>query len=296
MMTTFKKAVSLASALLFAGLFFRTADASQVHETARKFIIYEYVPYSTHIADGEVVTEPSFKSYLESLGIHRIDVIYRNRFMTDGRPDKQKIEDIAKSALAAPGIPASFDTEFGQRFKPETVIPRVSEILRIFHHYNTVIPAGVYATAPQNTFAWKPNTPARFDALNPRYASVARQVDFLSPVLYNYNGGDTARWRLNADYNMQAAKKYHTGKPIIPYINIAVVLKTSKRDKRAPILVRMLTEAQMHARLQALYDLGASGCIVWASTRFRTADGKTPVFDRNSGWGKALADFAQAHG
>jgi hypothetical protein len=51
----------------------------------------------------------------------------------------------------------------------------------------------------------------------------------------------------------------------------------------------------MLTRLQTLYDLGADGCIVWASSGDRTLDGTMPVFDRNSGWGKALADFAAAH-
>ena len=291
-MATFKKAAALA--LLLAAPF---CSASPTHETAKKFIIYEYIPYSAHVAGGEVSTDPSLKPYLESLGIHRVDVVYLPRFMTDGHPDKKKIEGIAKSAIAIPGIPVSFDTEFGQRFKPETVIPGVSEILSIYHHYNTVTPAGVYGTAPQDSYEWGPGVPAKFDAINQRYASVARQVDFLSPVLYNYNGGDTAAWKFAADYNMAAAKKYNTGKPIVPYIDIAIVLKKNEfsGDNTGPIPVRMLTEAEMHSRLQTLYDLGASGCIVWASTRFRTPDGKAPVFDRNSGWGKALADFAQAH-
>ena len=289
-MATFKKATILA--LLLAAAFFLPSWAQ---DTAKKFIIYQYIPYSAHVADGKVSTVPALKPYLESINIHRVDVVYAPRFMTNGRPDEKKIEDIAKSAIATPGIPVSFDTEFGQRFHPETVIPAVSEILSIFHRYNTVTPVGVYGTAPQDSYAWKPNTPARFDAINRLYASVAGQVDFLSPVLYNYNDGDTKRWQLAAAYNMEAAKKYNTGKPIVPYLNIAVVLEKNQWDKTGPIPVRLLSEAEMHTRLQTLYDLGASGCIVWASTRFRTPDGQSPVFDRNSGWGKALADFAAAH-
>jgi hypothetical protein len=289
-MATFKKAATLA--LLLAAPFCLPTWA---RDTAKKFIIYEYIPYSAHVADGKVSTVPALKPYLESIDIPMVDVVYVPRFMTNGRPDKKKIEDIAKSAIATPGIPVSFDTEFGQRFQPETVIPGVSEILSIYHQYNTVTPAGVYGTAPQDSYAWEQNTPARFDAINRLYASVAGQVDFLSPVLYNYNDGDTTRWKFAADYNMEAAKKYNTGKPIVPYISIAVVLKKSQWNKTGPIPVRSLTEAEMQTRLQTLYDLGASGCIVWASTRFRTPDGKSPVFDRNSGWGKALADFAEAH-
>ena len=68
---------------------------------------------------------------------------------------------------------------------------------------------------------------------------------------------------------------------------------TNDKTQHGP--VRMLTEAEMRTRLQTLYDLGADGCIVWASSNDRTLDGKAPVFDRDSGWGKALADFAQEH-
>ncbi len=289
-MTVFKKSSLLALMLLTAAV----CSPCLAQSPARKFTIYEYIPYQNHVAGGEVTATPPLKQYLESVGIHRIDVVYLPRFMTDGEPDQKKIEAIAKAAIATPNIPVSFDTEFGNRMRPETVIPSVTEILNIYHRYNKVTPAGVYATAPQNSYAWKPNI-ARFDTLNPRYASIAHLLDFLSPVLYNYEGPDTKAWERAAVYNMAAAKKYNTGKPIIPYIEDAIVLKKNKGDKKSPIPVRMLTEAEMHTRLQTLYDLGASGCIVWASTRFRTADEKAPVFDRNSGWGKALVDFALAH-
>jgi hypothetical protein len=124
-MITFKKAVTLA--LLLAAPF---CSPTWAQDTAKKFIIYEYIPYSAHVANGKVATVPALKPYLESIDIHMVDVVYVPRFMTNGRPDKKKIEDIAKSAITTPGIPVSFDTEFGQRFHPETVIPGVSEILR----------------------------------------------------------------------------------------------------------------------------------------------------------------------
>jgi hypothetical protein len=282
---------------VFASLFLTATLCSPclAQSPARKFTIYEYIPYETHVAGSEISATPPLKQYLESVGIYRIDVVYLPRFMTNGKPDAKKIEAIAKAALATPGIPVSFDTEFGNRLRPETVVPGSTEILNIYHRYNKVTPAGVYGTAPQNTYAWKPNI-GHFDELNQRYASIANLVDFFSPVLYNYEGADTAAWQRAAVYNVAAAKQYNTGKPVIPYINIGIVLNPGqKTNKTGPVPVRMLTEAEMQTRLQTLYDLGASGCIVWASTRFRTPDGKAPVFDRDSGWGKALVDFAQAH-
>ncbi len=294
-MNVFKKTSLFALLLLSAAV----CSPSLAQSPARKFTIYEYVPYKNHIVGGEVTATPPLKQYLESVGIHRIDVVYLPRFMTDGKPDKKKIEAIAKAALATPNIPVSFDTEFGSRWQPGTVIPGVTEILKTYHRYNKVTPAGVYGTAPQDSFAWDPTAAdlkvTDYNKLNGLYKKIPQLVDFISPVLYNYEGPHTKAWMRAAAYNMAIAKAYKTGKPIIPYIEDAIVLHQSQWKGKGTIPVRMLTEAEMNTRLQTLYDLGASGCIVWASTRFRTADGKAPVFDRNSGWGKALADFAQAH-
>jgi hypothetical protein len=286
----------LRKATLLALIFLTIAGSSCMAEAgARKFTIYEFIPYRDHVVVGQLSSVPNLDQYLGSLGIHPIKVIYEKRFMTDGKPDEERIKEIAKSAMNSPGIPVSFDTEFGDRFHPETVIPRVSEILSTYHRYNSVTPVGVYATAPQNTYAWKPDI-NRFDALNQSYAVIAHQVDFLSPVLYNYSGADTEAWKKGAIYNMAAAKQYQTGKPIFPYINVVIHLQSSSQDDRGQHgPVRTLTEAEMLTRLQTLYDLGADGCIVWASSGDRTADNEMPIFDRNSSWGKALADFANAH-
>jgi len=293
-MTTFRKVKPLVLLFTIAATLWASSNA---HAARRTFTIYEYIPYSSHAVGGEVSQVPVLDEYLESLGIHHVKVIYENRFMTDGKPDEKKIEAIAKSAISSPKVPVSFDTEFGDRFRPETVIPAVSEILRIYHQVNSVTPAGVYATAPQNTYAWKPDI-TKFDALNEKYASIAQQVDFLSPVLYNYGGPDNAAWQKAAEYNIAAAKKYNTGKPIIVYISPVMHPHQDSDDDAATKAhyrdIRMLTEAEMLLRLQTLYDLGADGCIVWASSGDRI-DGKPPVFDRNSGWGKALADFAATH-
>jgi hypothetical protein len=281
------------SALLLLTAALCSSVAAQVPR--KSFTVYEFIPYKDHVQGAELSRVPALDQYLEGLGIHRVKVVYLERFMTDGKPDEKKIEAIAKSAKDSPKAPVSFDTEFGDRFHPETVIPQVLEILSIYHRYNTVTPAGVYATAPQNTYAWKPDID-RFTALSERYEPVAQQVDFLSPVLYNYEGPDTEAWKRAAVYNMAAARRYNTGKPIIPYLSPIIRMQDSgKNDESQHGAVRMLTEQEMVIRLQTLYDLGADGCIVWASSGDRTLDGNLPVFDRNSGWGKALSDFAASH-
>jgi len=288
-MTMLKK-VSMYAAMLSATCFHLPSAIAQ----KKSFTIYEYIPYRAHVVAGETSQIPAFREYLESVGIHPIDVVYDNRYLTDGKPDEKKIEAVAKQALAT-HTPVSFDTEFGNRFKPETVIPQVTEILNIYHRYNTAEPVGVYATAPQNTYAWKPDID-RFDTINDQYQPVAQLVDFLSPVLYNYEGPDTEAWKRAAIYNVAAAKKYKTGKRILPYMTVTIRLDGSGKDDATHHgNIRTVTEAEMLTRLQTLYDLGADGCILWASSGDRTEDGKLPIFDRNSGWGKALADFADAH-
>jgi hypothetical protein len=243
---------------------------------------------------GQLVQSPALPIYLESLGIHRIDVVYENRYFTDKAPDRGKIEALARQDLAD-HLPISIDNEFGDRFKPDTVIPYTLQIIDIIRSINTKSPIGVYATAPQNTYAWKPDL-SHITELSKKYVDVAAKVDFLSPVLYNYAGSDFDNWVKAAQFNIAEAKKYDTGKPIYPYISTVVHLNPSGNDdvgmKGA---VRPMSEAEMKARLEVLYKLGADGCIVWASSADKTTDGKQPYFDRMSGWGKALADFAASH-
>jgi hypothetical protein len=271
------------------------AQSAASPDGKRAFTIYAFIPYKDHVSGGEISHVPSLDHYLDSIGLHKVDVVYENRFMTNGRADEKKIEAIAKVAKDSPAVPVSFDTEFGNRFHPETVIPEVLNVLGLFHQYNSITAVGVYATAPQNTYAWKADID-RFDKLNEQYAVVANKVDFLSPVLYNYEGPDTAAWIRAAVYNMAAARKYNTGKRVIPYVSPIIRLQDSGiNDQSQRGAVRMLTEEEMKTRLQTLYNLGADGCIVWTSSGDRTSDGRVPVFDRSSGWGKALVDFANEH-
>lgn len=155
----------------------------------------------------------------------------------------------------------------------------MTEILSIYHRYNSVTPVGVYATAPQNTYAWKPNI-ARFEELNEKYQSIAEQVDFLSPVLYNYEGADTEAWKRAAAYNITAAKKYKTGKPILPYMTVTIRLDGSgKDDSSGHGAVRTVTEAGCSRgyRRSMISELTVTSCGPAAATEQWTARSQSSI-------------------
>lgn len=267
-----------------------TAVQAEAPVASHPFTIYVFLPWQVQLPDGKIDRSIKLSNYVAHFGIKSAKVIYR--FSTDGKADHAKIEAIAEATREDPDSIVSFDTEFGQRFHPETVIPEVLEILETYRAAHPKAKVGVYATVPQNTYGWKPGIES-YDALNAKYKPVADAVDFLSPGLYNYNGDDLDAWKKAATYNLEAARKYGGDKPIIPYITPAYSApKVSGGETNS---LAHLSEAEMTARLQALYDLGAAGCIVWGSSGDRDASGKQPVFDARTGWSKALVTFAKAH-
>lgn len=60
-------------------------------------------------------------------------------------------------------------------------------------------------------------------------------------------------------------------------------------------LVEELSEEEMAQRLESLYQLGASGCIIWASSQDRKKNGEFPQFNPDYGWGKAVVTFIKSH-
>ena len=140
---------------------------------------------------------------MSTFGIQPINIIYENNYFTNGKIDFKKIKNMALKTALKPNVPVSFDMEFGNRFKPETVIP---------------------------------------------------------------------------------------SKRIIPYFSSIVRLGPSNKAINGN-LVEELSENEMTQRLTALYNLGASGCIIWASSQDRTRDGQIPQFYPDKGWGKAVVKF-----
>lgn len=254
-----------------------------------KFTIYAFIPWK-----NEKYTTPSqFSNYLHSFGIRPIKVIYEHNFFTQGKVDSQKIKKIADESIKSPNIPISFDVEFGNRFQPETVIPRVKDIVHYYRSYQGQAPVGIYGTIPQNTYSWNSRI-SNYDKLNEKYKLLVSLVDYLSPVLYNYDGNNFSSWLKSAKYNIEAAKKFAPAKPIIPYVSPVITLRTTNIVKQGHI-VEELDEASMTKRLQTLYELGASGCIIWASSQDRTKEGKVPAFDPQKAWGKAVVEFLKTH-
>lgn len=269
---------------------FFVLNETQAH-AARKFIIYAYIPWKKAV-DKKNNTD-DFSIDLKKNGILSIKIIYENDYLLQGKISLEKIKKITTETFNQPAVPISFDLEFGNRFKPETVIPKIKAILTAYHDFKPRAPVGIYAVMPQNTYGWKPNRHV-YDQLNAQYKVLINDVDFISPSLYNYNGHNLKAWELSARDQFQAAHKYFKGKPIIPYISPIYRIGKFVKIKNGT-LVEVLDEKAMAARLKLLYALGASGCIIWASSQDREANGQIPTFSPNKAWGKAIVEFIKLH-
>ena len=247
------------------------------------FTVYAYIPWKMKANESD---------YLLTYGIQPVNIIYENKYFTNGKIDLEKIKKMALETASQPNVPVSFDMEFGHRFKPETVLPSVRAILKYYRGYNSKAFVGVYATIPQNTYGLKPVS-FEYDRLNHQYDSLINDVDFISPSLYNYSRYDVNSWLKNARFVMKLAKKYTPSKPIIPYISPIFKLGPSNKAINGNLVVE-LSEEEMGLRLQALYNLGGAGCIIWASSQDRTQDGQIPQFHPDKGWGKAVVKFIKA--
>lgn len=247
---------------------------------AQQFKVYAFLPSS----DAQI---------LSNHGIMPIDVVYENRYMTNHEIDPDKIKKIALDALKRPDVPISFDVEFGNRYKPDTVVPSILTILSLFRDINVKSQVGIYATIPQNTYGIKPDD-ASYKQLNKQYERLIDRVDYISPSLYNYEKIDFKIWSANTKFILKTAKKYPNAKPIIPYISPIIRLGASSKARNGHLVIE-LSEKEMTKRLEALYALGASGCIIWASSQDRDASGQRLKFNPTQGFGKAVVMFIRNH-
>lgn len=259
---------------------------------AKEFAIYTFIPWRQHTENGGRLDNPPLADYLHSLGFRRVKVVYERDYFTHGVPDETKIRAVAQVAAESGAELVSFDNEFGDRFQPDTVIPRTLELVRLYRKYGH-LPVGVYGTAPQTTYGWRPEKRQLTELLNARYQPVAEAVDVLSPVLYNYDRHDFEKWSNSARIQIGQSRIYGN-KPIIPYISPYVEVATTVVPKGG-VQVEELDGREMMARLDTLYRLGADGCIVWASSEAIGSDHRPLAFDGSRGWGRALVEFARAH-
>lgn len=253
------------------------------------FDVYGFIPWKTHItSEGKVVSDAAeTKKYIYQQGFKPVKVVYHKYFLTDNKPDAEKIKKIAEESQQAPNVLISFDIEIGDRYKPETVLPVVQETLRLYHYYKGAAPVGVYALLPNDTYNHKligKNHQMYLD-LNQKYASIAKQVDFLSPVFYNYQKKDIEAWKKTVDFNMAEAKKYAKkyNLKIIPYVT------STYHESKDKFYVEQMTYNEMKQRLTYLKTVGADGVILWESSEgFEISSKGKPVIDFTKGWTKAI--------
>ncbi|NIF85236.1 hypothetical protein F3J24_17125 [Comamonas sp. Tr-654] len=276
---------------------------------SHRFVVGEYLKFRRY-RDGSGVVQTA-KGYLdeawfESLGMLPINLIYSNRFLDGDGPtatlNENKLRSIANEAN--PAYPVSLDAEAWDknRFRPDaptpngvSIVQNLVQIVRTFKQANPSIQVGLYGEVPQNTYGINNSTTSVFDRLNPKYASVAAEVDYYSPSLYNYDAYDGTsagdqRWAQAAEYAVHSCKQLdainRTNKPILAYITPG----WADADKTQ----RYLTEEQMHFRLTTLKKLGAGGCIVWLSSSAQEpGTNDRLILDPNSGWLKATVEFAR---
>ncbi|MDR7016957.1 hypothetical protein [Acinetobacter sp. 3657] len=263
---------------------------------ANAFTIYTFVPFRYHIdqngkkVDGYAKAEQA----LLATGTKPIKVLYEKYFLTDGKPDIEKMKKVVADTKLNPEIPVSFDIEIGNDRKPETVLPVVLESLRLYHRLGGAAEVGVYSLLPVSTEGelYTGKRLEGYQKLNQKYEPIAELVDFISPVIYNYNIRNINIWKSIADVNMKEshkyAKKYNL--KIYPYITASYYL-----SKKNPItrmrLVELLSDKEMKDRLDYLKSKSADGVILWESSNTVENDGEQPVVDLRKGWAKGVINF-----
>ncbi len=286
------------------------ATNSQVAGDApHRFQVGEYLKFRRYRdSSGAVQSVTGYldDAWFEELGLLPINLVYATRYL-DGEGatatlNTDKLRIIAREAN--PAIPVSLDAEKWDktRFNPDaptpngkSIVQNLIEVVRTFKQANPATQVGLYSEVPQNTYGFSDSTASVHDKLNPKYATVAAEVDFYSPALYNYDHYDGTsasdrRWALAAEYSVHACKLLdhinRTSKPILAYISPGWT--DEKKNSR------YLSYEQMYFRLESLKKLGASGCILWLSSGAKEPDSTDSlVLDPNAGWLKAAVEFAR---
>src|SRR5690606_7633636 len=122
-----------------------------------------------------------------------------------------------------------------------------------------------------------------YKELNKEYESIAKQVNFLSPVFYNYNKNDFKLWKAAVDFNMAESQKYAKkyNLKVYPYIRATYSSEKFLGKRKASI---QLTASEMEDRLLYLYKMGANGVIIWESSEIFELNGEKPILDFQKGW------------
>lgn len=269
--------------------------AQQKRPAGRQFKVYAFIPYAGYMQNGAAVPAKfgQLQDYLATLGIAKYNLIYENRITdypdgdkTHGVINRTKLDLLAKLASAEPGVIVALDLEGWNRFDTLHTPAKLLSAIGAFKETYPAAQVGLYATVPQDTYGYPKDTTV-YNRLNKAYSSVAAAVDYFSPSLYNYKTTNNEEWKKGVVYNLEACKKYgYPGKKILPYITPEINIKNERR---------LLDYSEMMYRLQTLYDLGASGCLIWGSSGMRDAADNRIIVNENEGWLKAVKDFLKQH-
>lgn len=260
------------------------------------FTVYSFIPWKTQLEkENKVYIYKNTTNQVNKLiKTNNIKVIYHKDIFTNGIVDPNKIKRIALETKQDPSTPISFDIELGRSAPKEKVLSIVNEVLDLYHSFKGKAPVGVYALLPQNTYGGKKldeKQKEKYILLNQEYETLAKKVDFLSPVFYFYDGKDMDLWKKAVDFNMMEAQKYAKKYQlkIYPYIANSFKLSTKK-----PIKIVQLDNKQMLSMLDYLNSKGADGAIIWASSETVEDDGNKPTLGLSeNSWEHGIFQFMQ---
>ncbi|HAV4219326.1 hypothetical protein KTH87_13610 [Acinetobacter baumannii] len=262
------------------------------------FEIYQYIFWKDYIDQHgkHHSNSNNFQVFLKENHLKPIEVIYQYRFLTNNKPDKEKIKKIVAISKLNPTIPISFDIEVGNKFKPETVLPVVNETLDLYHQYGGAAPVGIFGVLPQNLFGSEdlnPKTKQLYKELNKQYEGVAQKVNFLSPVVYNLWFRDYNEWVQRTDFHIEEAKKYAKkyNLKVIPYFSSSYL----DRDYFNNNIIYPLAEKEIQQRLNYIHSKNVDGVIIWDSSIGFLKNGNRPIFNVNKGGAKAIIKFSKSY-
>lgn len=174
------------------------------------------------------------------------------------------------------------------------MLPIANETLDLYHKFGGSAPVGVYGILQQNIFGSELFNNAqkrKYIELNKQYESIAKKVDFLSPVVYNLWFNNFEEWKARTDHHLAEGAKYAQkyNLQLIPYFSSSYLDKGFFKNK----IIYPLSEAEMKQRLEYIKSKNVDGIIIWDTSVGVLKNGEKPIFDANQGFGKVLIDSVE---
>lgn len=259
---------------------------------ALAFEKYAYAPIR-QFDFGYGVQKGNLNDHLNKIGYKKIKVIYHDQFLDkNNQPDPQKIKKIAEAAKTDM-TPVSFDYEKGNYKDYDNTISAIQKTIGIYKKHGGKAPVGVYGVFPQNTFGGGRLTEKRqlqYQQLNEKYSVLLNELDFISPVFYNYDKNDLKNWEKSVNFSLSEIRKYNkANKKVYPYITASYF---SRRN--GVLYAEQISEIDLKNKLDYLKSR-TDGVIFWESGASYNTNGKRPTFYLKSGWGRVLSDFSKGN-